>query len=121
MDSRPAARWYDRKRAQLRDRQLVLDVDDQVAAVLALRNSVRQLETRVTELQLKLAQMPSQFPPRAPRPPKVAEAAKAPPPEPKAPIPEVKTPPPPPVKAPTAGSAEAAGRRNEARRCAAGT
>jgi hypothetical protein len=52
----------DRMRAQLRDRLLVLDSDDQVAALLALRNSVRQLETRVAELQLKLAGMPSSFP-----------------------------------------------------------
>jgi hypothetical protein len=52
----------ERQRAQLRDRLLVLDADDQVAAFLALRNSVRQLESRVTELQLKLAGMPSTFP-----------------------------------------------------------
>ena len=62
----------DRMRAQLRDRLMVLDADDQVAAVLALRNSVRQLETRVAELQLKLAGMPSSFPP-----PRTAEAPKA--------------------------------------------
>jgi phage tail protein X len=62
----------DRMRAQLRDRLLVLDADDQVAAVLALRNSVRQLESRVAELQLKLAGMPSSFPPA-----KTAEAPKA--------------------------------------------
>src|SRR5439155_1397071 len=49
----------DRKRSQLRDRLLLLDADDQVAAVLALRNSVKQLETRVAELQLKLAGMPA--------------------------------------------------------------
>ena len=66
----------DRQRAQLRDRLLVLDTDDQVAALLALRNSVRQLESRVTELQLKLAGMPNAFPvprPEAalPAPPKV--------------------------------------------------
>ncbi len=62
----------DRMRAQLRDRLMVLDADDQVAAVLALRNSVRQLETRVAELQLKLAGMPSSFPP-----PRTTEAPKA--------------------------------------------
>ncbi len=61
----------DRMRAQLRDRQLVLDADDQVAAVLALRDSVRQLESRVAELQLKLAGMPTSFPPM-----KTAEAPK---------------------------------------------
>ena len=54
----------DEARAQLRERQLMLDADDQVAQVLALRNSVRQLEARVNELQLKLAQMPASFPER---------------------------------------------------------
>jgi pilus assembly protein FimV len=62
MDLSPSRSVDDRMRAQLRDRQLVLDADDQVAAVLALRDSVRHLETRVAELQLKLAAMPSSFP-----------------------------------------------------------
>jgi len=52
----------DRVRAQLRERLLVLDSDDQVSALLAMRNSLRQLEGRVTELQLKLAQMPANLP-----------------------------------------------------------
>jgi pilus assembly protein FimV len=55
----------DRMRAQLRERQMILDQDDQVAALLELRHSVKQLETRVAELQLKLSGMPSSFP--APR------------------------------------------------------
>ncbi len=70
----------DRMRRQLRDRQLILDADDQVAAVLALRNSVKQLETRVAELQLKLAGMPSSFPPAKAEPvappPKIVEPPK---------------------------------------------
>jgi pilus assembly protein FimV len=48
----------DRKRAQLRERLALLDEDDHVAAMLSLRNSVRQLESRVAELQLKLSSMP---------------------------------------------------------------
>jgi hypothetical protein len=48
----------DRSRAQLRERLLMLDADDQVAAMLSMRNSLRQLEARVAELQLKLAGMP---------------------------------------------------------------
>jgi phage tail protein X len=48
----------DRMRAQLRDRLLLLDADDQVAALLSLRNSVRQLESRVAELQLKMTTSP---------------------------------------------------------------
>jgi len=66
----------DGKRAQLRERQMILDADDQVAAVLALRHSVKQLESRVAELQLKLAGMPRSFPPPRAEPPK-AEAPKA--------------------------------------------
>ncbi len=110
----------DRQRAQLRDRLLVLDADDQVAALLALRNSVRQLESRVSELQLKLAGMPSAFP--APRPesakpapppvevakpapakvepPKAVEAPKVEPPRVEPPKAEVHKPEPPKVEAP---------------------
>ncbi len=96
----------DRMRAQLRDRQLMLDADDQVAAVLALRNSVKQLETRVAELQLKLAGMPSSFPPAKAEPappaprivelPKPAAVEKAPP-KVEPPKPVVVEPPPKPV------------------------
>jgi hypothetical protein len=53
----------DRMRAQLRERQMILDQDDQVAALLELRHSVKQLESKVAELQLKLSGMPSSFPP----------------------------------------------------------
>jgi phage tail protein X len=71
----------EKSRARLRDRQLVLDVDDQVAAFLALRDSVRKLETRVAELQLKLSTVPSTPAPAPARvePPKPAPLA--PPPE----------------------------------------
>jgi len=63
VDLAPSRGIDDRKRAQLRERLLLLDADDQVAALLALQNSVKQLESRVAELQLKLAGMPSSFPP----------------------------------------------------------
>ncbi|HEY4999564.1 MAG TPA: hypothetical protein VII36_10485, partial [Usitatibacter sp.] len=62
VDLSPSKSIDERMRAQLRDRQLILDADDQVAAVLSLRDSVRRLESRVAELQLKLAGMPSSFP-----------------------------------------------------------
>ncbi|HZZ93067.1 MAG TPA: hypothetical protein VFE23_10930 [Usitatibacter sp.] len=45
----------ERERAQLRERLAMLDADDQVAAMLSLRHSLKQLEARVAELQLKLA------------------------------------------------------------------
>jgi hypothetical protein len=53
----------EKSRAQLRERLTILDADDQVAALLALRHSVKQLETQVADLQLKLSGMPSSFPP----------------------------------------------------------
>ncbi|MBX3715145.1 MAG: tail protein X [Burkholderiales bacterium] len=59
----------DRTRAQLRERLLILDADDQVSALLAMRNSLRQLEGRVAELQLKLSTLPSSMPAPAPAPP----------------------------------------------------
>lgn len=74
----------DRMRTQLRERLLVLDADDQVAALLSMRNSLRQLEGRVAELQLKLstlASIPASGPatPTAPAspPPATAPSSKA--------------------------------------------
>jgi outer membrane biosynthesis protein TonB len=63
----------DRTRAQLRERLLILDADDQVSALLAMRHSLKQLEGRVAELQLKLSTLPPQIPARpAPEPAKPA-------------------------------------------------
>ncbi|MBL8511962.1 MAG: hypothetical protein JNM52_09985, partial [Betaproteobacteria bacterium] len=45
-------------RAALRQKQTLLDADDQVAALLELKNTVRQLEKRLNELQLKMATDP---------------------------------------------------------------
>ena len=59
----------DRTRARLRERLLILDADDQVSALLAMRNSLRQLEGRVAELQLKLSTLPPSMPAPAPVPP----------------------------------------------------
>ncbi len=71
----------ERMRAQLRERLTMLDEDDQVAAVLALRHSVRELETKVADLQLKLSGMPSSVPPpRAAAQPKAVPAPGVPPP-----------------------------------------
>lgn len=56
----------DAQRAKLRERLLVLDNDDQVSALLALRDSLKRLEGRVAELQLKLSGMPATMP-AAPR------------------------------------------------------
>ncbi|MGE0357475.1 MAG: tail protein X [Burkholderiales bacterium] len=88
----------DRMRSQLRERLLVLDADDQVAALLSMRNSLRQLEGRVAELQLKLSTLPPTL--RSPA------AATPPPPSPPATAPApAAAPPPPPAPAPTAAPA----------------
>jgi len=94
-------------RATLREKQLILDADDQVAALLSLKNTVKQLESRLTELQLKLS--------TTTQPPVVKVEAKAPapvaatpPPAPKAvETPPVATPSPPPQVAPPAQPAPA--------------
>lgn len=80
VDLSPTRGMDERKRAALRERQMVLDVDDQVAAVLELRHNVKQLQSQVAELQLKLAAMPSTFPAPKPAPPKVETPAAPPPP-----------------------------------------
>ncbi|HST01728.1 MAG TPA: hypothetical protein VLJ84_08715 [Usitatibacter sp.] len=77
----------ERSRAQLRERLTILDADDQVSALLALQHSVKQLETQVAQLQLKLSGMPSSFP--------ATPAASSKPPQP----PVVTAPPPAPVEA----------------------
>jgi pilus assembly protein FimV len=64
----------DRTRAQLRERLLLLDADDQVSALLQMRNSLRQLESRVAELQLRMA---STLPPVASAPQPAAPDAPA--------------------------------------------
>lgn len=84
-------------RTQLRERQLVLDADDQVAALLSLRNSMKVLENRVVDLQLKLSTMTS-VPAAAAKP--LPEPVKA---APKIEVPVAKVQPPPPkIEAPVA-------------------
>ena len=68
----------DRQRAQLRERLLILDADDQVAAMLSMRHSLKQLEARVADMQLKLDAMPASLAraaaaPKAEPPPPVAK------------------------------------------------
>ena len=41
-------------RAGLREKQLLLDADDQVAQLLSLKNTVKQLELRLNDIQLKM-------------------------------------------------------------------
>lgn len=80
-------------RRALREKQLLLDADDRQAALLSLRNTVRQLEARVSELQLKLASATSA--PATGKP-----AAPVAPPAQTAPVPRAEVAPPPPVASP---------------------
>jgi pilus assembly protein FimV len=59
----------EQSRAQLRERQAILNSDDQVATMLALRNNVRALEDRVADLQLKISTLAA--PPPVPPAPKI--------------------------------------------------
>ncbi|MBL8518349.1 MAG: hypothetical protein JNM76_15420 [Betaproteobacteria bacterium] len=91
-------------RAALRDKQMLLDADDQVAALLALRHTVKQLEGRLNEMQLKLSTSTLPVPAKAtpaPEPSPVQKAAPQPPPAASAtqsPVPAV-IPPPQPARA----------------------
>ena len=61
IDLARAGQFDDKTRAVLRERLRLLDSDDQVAAMLSMRDNLRRLEARVAELQLKLASMPQSF------------------------------------------------------------
>ena len=84
MDLAPSRGMDDRKRAALRERLLVLEGDDRTAAMLAMRDRIRRLESQVSELQLKLAAMPAAVAPRilpaAPATPRPTAQPVAPPP-----------------------------------------
>ncbi len=96
----------DGTRSRLRERLLVLDADDQVAALLSMRNSLKQLEGRVAELQLKLSMLPSTLT-ATPAKPQPAPAATSPPAKPQ-PAPAATPPPAKPQPAPAAAPPPAA-------------
>ncbi len=75
MDLAPSRRMDEHQREALRQRLLVLEADDQTAAMLEMRNQLRQLESQVAELRLKLAAMPAALAPAAPPSPAAAPAA----------------------------------------------
>jgi hypothetical protein len=67
----------DETRTQLRERFAALDADDQTAQLLALKNTVKQIEKRLNEMQLKMATLPISGTVSAPQaePPAVAAVA----------------------------------------------
>ena len=109
IDTTRSRGFDDKSRAVLRERLRLLDSDDQVAAMLALRDNMHRLEARVAELQLKLAVVPSVIaraePPakaEVPAPRKADAAPRVPPPVPAATAPTTSPP-----KAPAPASAGA--------------
>ena len=74
VDLSPTRSMNERQREELRARLALLDADDQTAAMLAMRDSIRRLETQVSELQLRLARAPSALAP----PPEAVPAKPAP-------------------------------------------
>ncbi len=74
MDLSRSRNITDEQRRQLREKQLMLDADDQVAALLSLRNTVKQLEQRLNEVQLKQAASAATMPAPVPAPATLALA-----------------------------------------------
>ena len=58
----------DETRIQLRERFAALDADDQTAQLLALKNTVKQIEKRLNEMQLKMATLPASSAPPVAQP-----------------------------------------------------
>ncbi len=76
MDLTRSRNVTDEQRNVLREKQLMLDSDDQIAAFLSLKNTVKQLEQRLNEIQLKTSSTtsvpsPVAVSPRTPSPPPV--------------------------------------------------
>jgi len=59
IDTARSANVTDEQRAILREKQFLLDADDQIAQFLSLKNAVKQLENRLNQVQLKLDLSPS--------------------------------------------------------------
>jgi hypothetical protein len=54
IDMTRSATITEQERALLRERQLLLDSDDQLAQFLSLKNTVKQMENRLNEMQLRM-------------------------------------------------------------------
>jgi pilus assembly protein FimV len=63
IDLSASSQMTDAERLQLREKQLLLEADDQVASILALKNRVQQLEAQLAAMNLKLsAEIPQSQP-----------------------------------------------------------
>ena len=82
IDLAPTRALDARQRAELRERLRVLDADDRTAEMLAMRDTIRRLEARIADMELKLSRTPIAVPaPAASTPvPEPAPAATVPPP-----------------------------------------
>jgi phage tail protein X len=59
IDLTRSANVTDQQRAILREKQFLLDADDQIAQFLSLKNTVAQLEKRLNEVQLQMSTVPT--------------------------------------------------------------
>jgi len=89
MDLSPTRKVSEAERARLRQQLRVLDADDRMAALLAMREQIRRLEGEVSELRLKIAQAPASMPAAPSRTHAPAPPAPVPVPTPHAPAPAV--------------------------------
>jgi hypothetical protein len=63
IDLTASSRMTEAERLQLREKQLLLEADDQVATILALKDRIKQLETQLAEIKLKVSTSVAQLPP----------------------------------------------------------
>ena len=56
------------ERLQLREKQLLLEADDQVATILTLKDRIKQLETQLAEVNLKVSTRFTELPPVSAQP-----------------------------------------------------
>ena len=68
IDLSASSKMTEAERLQLREKQLLLEADDQVANILALKNRIKQLETQLAEVNLKLSASVAALPPVSAQP-----------------------------------------------------
>jgi len=68
IDLSASSKMTEAERLLLREKQLLLEADDQVATILALKNRIKQLETQLAEINLKVSTSVAQLPPVSAQP-----------------------------------------------------
>lgn len=68
IDLSASSKMTEAERLQLREKQLLLEADDQVATILALKDRIKQLETQLAEVKLKVSTHVTELPPVSAKP-----------------------------------------------------